>query len=390
MIVLVTATAACQSSPVILVATPMPPDAAFHTYRHPSGAFTIRLPADWSIRDVSRADTVRVEFSPPGNTGLPLTVYVANTGAVLDSASLLDALNKYQSVVNGDASVYHEIGRTAQGDGSWRLIGIRQTPIGARQLNTFLQADKAFLTAIETDITSADETRLTQMRAIINTYRADPSAVLTASSLSSNTSPAVNTSSGTIAFANMFTWTDSTGGFNINGELSNVSGGPLEAVRVTAQLYDSSSSVIAEEGDVIASKVLASADSAPFSIRFRNGKPSQAVRYELQASARGAEYNLASYLGADSFIKGNEAPSYTPSGYFVVAGDVVNQTKQAAHAVRVTVTVYDQEQRVVASQSEFVEKPDLLPGESSHYVATFYQLAGSPMRFVTHVEGQTN
>ena len=81
---------ACDATPVVVVATPVPPDAAFHTYRHPSGVCSVRLPADWSVRDVSRSDSVRVEFSPPGNTGLPMTVYVVNTGNVLDAASFLD------------------------------------------------------------------------------------------------------------------------------------------------------------------------------------------------------------------------------------------------------------------------------------------------------------
>ncbi len=380
---------ACQSTPVILVATPLPPDSAFHTYRHPSGAFSIRLPADWSIRDVSRSDAVRVEFSPPGNSGLPMTVYIVNTGTVLDAASLLDAINKYQSVVNGDATVYREVTRNAQGDGSWRLAGVRQTPIGPRQLNTFLQADKAFLTAIEMDITSADDLRMNLLRTIINTYRADPTAVLAAGSVANAPDAGVNTSSGSVTFAGMFTWTDSNGGFNINGQIGNASGVALEAVRVTALLYDAQNQVIAEQPDVIASEVVAANDSAPFSIHFRNGKPSQTVRYELQASARNAEYNLQNYLGPESFIKGNETASYNASGYLVISGDVVNQTKAPAHFIRVTVVVKDDQERIIATDNAFVEKPDLLPGDTSHYEVTFYQLPGSVARFVTKIEGRT-
>ncbi len=381
---------ACQSSPTVLVATPVPPDLSFHTYRHPSSAFQIRLPADWSIRDVSRSDSVRVEFSPPGNSGLPMTVYVVNTGSVLDAPSLLDAINKYQSVVNGDASVYTEVTRNAQGDGSWRLAGVRQTSIGPRQLNTFLQADKSFLTAIEVDITGADETRLNLFRTIINTYRADPNAVLTASTLSNAPNPSVNTSSGSISFSGMFAWTDSSGSFNINGELGNTSGTALEAVRITALLYDADNRILAEQGDVIASEVVQANDSASFSIHFRAGKPSQVVRYELQASARNAEYNLQNYLAPDSFIKGNEKASYNAGGFLVVSGDVVNGTKGRAQAIRVTVTVRDELQRIVGTESAFVEKSDLLPGESSHYEVTFYQLAGNAARFVTKIEGRTS
>src|SRR5258706_3282779 len=131
---LVLAVSACDGSPVVVVATPIPPDVKFHTYRHPSGAFSLRLPPDWSVRDVSHGETVRVEFSPTGTTGLPLSVYVVNTGSVMDTTSFLDAMNRYQATVNGDKNVYSEVSRTAQGDGSWRLVGVRQTPIGPRQL----------------------------------------------------------------------------------------------------------------------------------------------------------------------------------------------------------------------------------------------------------------
>ncbi|MHB8628148.1 MAG: FxLYD domain-containing protein [Aggregatilineales bacterium] len=383
----------CQGGPLIVVATPLPPDAGFRTYRYPGGVFTIRLPADWAIHDVSSGNAIRVEFSPPDNAGLPLTVYVVNKGQPIDTTTLLDALKPYEASINGDSSIYTEIARNAQGDGSWRLTGIRQTPIGPRQLNTFIQADQSFLSAVVVDITGADSSRMAQLAAIVNTYRVNTAASLTVSSANTGTPapnvPGVNTSAGTIAFDGLLEWADSAGGFNINGELTNRSGGPLEAVRVTALLYDSQNTILAQQGDVISSDVLPDGTTASFSIHFRDGKPPQTVRYELQSSARNAVYNLATYLGPDSFLKGNEKASYDPAGDLVISGDVVNQTQQAAHAIRVNVTVYDAQQRVVGTQSAFVAKPDLLPGETSHYEVTFYQLAGSAGRFVTRIEGRT-
>lgn len=383
----------CQGGPLIVVATPVPPDSGFRTYHYPAGTFTIRLPADWSTRDVSSGNAVRVEFSPPDNAGLPLTVYVVNTGQPIDTATLLDDLKPYESSINGDASVYTELARNAQGDGSWRMVGVRQTSIGPRQMNTFIEADRSFLSAVVLDITNADPTRLAQLTAIVNTFRVNTAASLTVSNVNASTPASsiasVNTSAGTITFDGLLDWTDSSGGFNVNGELTNHSGGPLEAVRVTALLYDAQNAVLAQEGDVIGSDVLSDGATASFSIRFRDGKPPQAVRYELQSSARNASYNLPTYLGPENFIKGNEKASYDAAGDLVISGDVVNQTQQAAHAIRVNVTVFDAQQRVVGSQSAFVAKPDLLPGDTSHYEVTFYQLAGSAGRFVTRIEGRT-
>lgn len=383
----------CQGGPLIVVATPVPPDAGFRTYHYPGGVFTLRLPADWAIHDVSSGEMVHVEFSPPDNAGLPLAVYVINKGQPIDTASLLDDLKPYEATIDGDSSIYTEVARNAQGDGSWRLTGIRQTPIGPRQLNTFIEADQSFLSALVVDITGVDSAQMTQLAAIVNTYRVNTAASLTVGSVSTGTPapdiPGVNTSAGTISFDGLLEWTDSAGGFNINGELTNRSGSALEAVRVTALLYDAQNTILAQQGDVISSDVLPDGTTASFSIHFRDGKPPQAVRYELQSAARDAVYNLPTYLGPESFLKGNEKASYDSAGDLVISGDVVNQTQQAAHAIRVNVTVYDTQQRVVGTQSAFVAKPDLLPGDTSHYEVTFYQLAGSAGRFVTRIEGRT-
>jgi hypothetical protein len=379
---------ACDSKPVVLVATPVPLDANFRTYRHPGGVFSIRLPSDWSVRDVSQGSAVRVEFSPPGTTGLPMTVYVLNTGTVLSTSGLLDAIDRYQRVINGDPNLYHEISRNAQGDGSWRLAGIRQTPIGSRQLNTFLQANGAFLTAIEVDLTDLDSEHLQAMRAVINTLRVDSTAIIAPADFQAS-SESSSQAAGVVAFSGLYSWVTPGGEFVINGQVTNRSGGPLEAIRVTATLYDGQNTDLAHQSNVIPVEVLNDQGTAPFSIRFQSGRPSQTVRYELQAAARNAEYALQTYLGDDKFVRGNELATYNANHYLTVSGDVVNGTKGAAYFVKAIVTVYDEQSRVVATDSVFLNKKELLPGEVSHYEVTFPELGGSAIRYVISVEGKS-
>ncbi len=379
---------ACTSGSGVAVAPVNALDTGYHTYRHPSGAFSLRLPADWSVRDVSHDNTIQVEFSPPGNAGLPLSIYVINTGSVLDTGALLNTINKYQSVFNGNPDVYTELSRTAQGDGSWRLVGIRQTPIGSRELNTFVQADKSFLSAIEADLTDVQDARLSQLRTVINTFRVETAAAVGAASLN-GASTGENTAAGSITFSGLLDYTDSTGGFNINGELTNQGTYAVEAVRVTALLYDTGGRLLAEQPDIVPNEIIPTGDRVPFRLQFRGGKPPQAVRYELQASARSAEYNAATYLPPENFIKGNEKATYNAQGFLSIGGDVVNGAQQPAKFIRVTITVYDEQDRVVGAESGFVERPELLPGEVSKYEVTFYQLAGNANRFVTKVEGRT-
>lgn len=382
------ALAACDSSPVVMVATPVPPDAGFRTYRHPGGAFSLRLPPDWSVRDVSQGSAIRVEFSPPGNTGLPLTVHIINTGSVLSAGALLEAIDRYQQVINGDPAVYHEIGRNAQGDGSWRLVGVRQTPIGPRQINTFLHAEGAFLAAAEVDLTGLDAAQLMTFRAVINTLRVDAGAALAASSLQP---PPLGEGAapGALEFAGLLAWINPQGELILNGQVINRAGRPLEAIRVTAIMYDAQNTPLAEQSNVVPVEVLADSEAAPFSIRFRGGRPARSVRYELLAAARNAEYALESYLGADQFILGNDLATYNANGFLIVSGDIVNRTQAAAFFVKAIVTVFDEQSRVVAADSVFINDTQLLPGEVGRFEVTFPELGGSAIRYTISVEGKS-
>jgi hypothetical protein len=380
--------AACDAQPVVLVATPVPADANFRIYQHPTGVFSLRLPPDWAVRDVSRGDALRVEFSPPNNSGLPLLVYVVNTGAVMGTNELLTAMEDYQKVVNGDSAVYTETGRVAQGDGSWRIAGLRRTPIGTRQLNTFLQANKTYLSALEADVTDLSEGQLTTLRAILNTFRVNPDAVISVSSLQAAPLD-VEGAGGALEFSSLYAWTNPQGTFIINGLVKNAALEPMEAIRVTALLFDGSSNVLAEQPEVIAVEMLEPGLTAPFSIRFRGGKPSQTVRYELRGAARYAELTRQTYLNNDQFLQGNVLATYNADGFLTVSGDVVNKTQGLARFVKAIVAVLDEQGRVAATDSVFLSKPDLLPGEAAKFEVVFYELGGSAARFELRIEGKT-
>lgn len=379
--------AACNTQPAIVVATPQPPDANFRRYEHPSGVFSLRLPADWSVRDVSRDAALRVEFSPPNNTGLPLTVYAFNTGAVLGTAELLNAVDNYQKTVNRDLTQYQEVSRTAQGDGSWRVIGVRQTPIGQRAINTFIQGDGAYFSAIEADVTGLTAAQLETLRAVINTYRVNTKAAITASTLVAP-AEANAAATGVITFGNLYTWSNPQGAFIINGMITNTATTALEAIVLTAQIFDAAGTVVAEQQEVLTSDVLSPGGNAAFSIRFRSGKPSQTQRYEIRANARYAEFAVRGFLGDESFLRGNDIATYNADGFLTVTGDVVNKTQGLARFIKAVVTVFDEQGNVVATETTFLTKADLLPGESSRFQVVFFELGGNAARYEVHIEGK--
>ena len=71
-----------SNDPVFVVATPIPPDADFVTYRHSSGVFTLRVPPDWIAGELPDPNGVRVQFTTlEGEQAITrLSVYIVNTG----------------------------------------------------------------------------------------------------------------------------------------------------------------------------------------------------------------------------------------------------------------------------------------------------------------------
>jgi len=71
----------------------------------------------------------------------------------------------------------------------------------------------------------------------------------------------------------------------------------------------------------------------------------------------------------------------------VVSGQVRNEGSQTANLVKVIVSVFDEDHRIVATDTTLVEVQTLAPGETSAYSVPFYELGGSPATFLVTVQG---
>jgi hypothetical protein len=228
------------------------------------------------------------------------------------------------------------------------------------------------------------------VRAVINTLRVAPEAALPTGQVGVAEDTSDDPASGALRFEGLYAWTNPAGEFIVNGQVVNQSTGALEAVRITAVLYDSAGAALAEQGNVAAVEVLPVGGVAPFSVRFRGGKPAAAARYELNVAARYAEYALNTWLGEEKFIRGNEIARYDVNGYLTVSGDVVNSTQGMARFVKAIVTVLDDQGRVVATDSAFASQPDLPPGATARFQVTFLELGGSAIRYIVTIEGKSD
>ena len=131
-----------------------------------------------------------------------------------------------------------------------------------------------------------------------------------------------------------------------------------------------------EKGDFIAADVVQPGEFSPFKVLFPDGLPADTVRYELHASARYADFAAETFYGATNFNVIDKA-DFDSNGLLVVSGQVTNNGGQRASLVKVIVTVFDAEQRVVATNTTLVEAQSLTPGETSTFRVQFADLGGS-------------
>src|SRR5262249_51939534 len=135
-ILMLLALSACSGGAVVFAPTAPPPDVSPVRYEHPSGAFSINIPPNWSVYVQNTTTLATAGFSAPGENQPSLVVSVVNLGADLDASTFSDVLNRYQTQVRPDLDRYTEQSRQAMGDGSWRLTGVRSEGLPLA-LNTF-------------------------------------------------------------------------------------------------------------------------------------------------------------------------------------------------------------------------------------------------------------
>ncbi len=377
------------NDPVIMVATSAPPNSGFQTYRHPSGVFSLRVPPDWIAEDLPDSNGVRVQFSDPEGTQAitRLSITIVNTGQPMTPEAFAQAVNAYQPPPDLANFQWTELERTDQADLSRRITGVRTYPaLGPRSLNIFLQRNGSFFSALELDITGADPAMMETLRTVINTFRVDPNAELTIGTVQ-QAAAGVTAYSGIITFDSYLAWTERDGTFHISGEAVNTTLKPLEAVQLSGVLFDSQGRRLSEQSDILAVDVLGPGQSAPFDLRFEGGKPASTVRYELHAAARQADYVRQSFYGPENFAVANDQALYNERSNLVIQGELANIGPRAASAVKVVAAIWDDQGHIVASDTVFIAKSQLVPQEAASFEVTFYALGGPAVRYTLIVSG---
>lgn len=365
----------------------------FATYTHPTGMFTLDLPPDWVVSDRSDAYAISVEFSPPGMADPVINVYVVSLNAVPGQPSDatpdpnapppdVDALVAAYEGEFYDApnAITKEQARDLQPDGSLRVKLIVDSAAGTSQHNDFLQVVGPYFMALRIRLPD-DPAIMRTLEHVVNTFRVNPQAGWASAP---RTVEAVRQDA--VGFSSLNAWVDRNGGFVIAGQVVNNAAAPLEFVRIEAQLYDAENRVLVSLDDFVSSDVMLPGEYAPFSLVFSDGLPSGTVRYELHASARYAGTAAQTFYGPENFTVSSQA-EFDQNGFLVVSGQVRNDGTLTANLVKVVVVVFDQQGRVIATDTTLVDTQQLVPGQTSTFSVSFAELGGVPNTFTVSAQG---
>jgi hypothetical protein len=369
----------------------------FVTYAHPTGVFTLNLPPDWIVSDTSTSYALNVQFSPPGSPDPFVGVYVVSAGvgiaslptpstpalgAVASNQADIDRLitTYEQTLYAASDTSFRETAREPQPDQSVRVKLLVTHPEGPAQENDFAEIVGPYFVVLRARLPE-DAAEFRTIGKVINTLNVNQTATW-ASSIQTGASA----SKDAVGFASLNAWVDSNGGFEIEGQVFDNAANPLEFVRIAAQLFDAQGRALAEQDDFVSSDLVLPGQYAPFSIVFHEGLPPGAVRYELHASARYADATLPTFYGPENFAIAS-ASKFDENGFLVLSGQVRNQGNLKANLIKVIVTIFDDQKRVVATDTALVDTQELAPGQISSFKVTFVELGGTATTFTVMAQG---
>ncbi|MEM6527376.1 MAG: FxLYD domain-containing protein [Chloroflexota bacterium] len=384
--VLVCLLAACSSSGAVRFApTPIPPDSSPLRYEHPSGAFSVELPRAWALFERNAVTLAAASFSPPGADLPPLRMAAVKLPeAPADGTAITAIMNDYQQRVRTDVGRYSEQSREAMGDGSWRMTGLRQQAGSTvQQVNTFMQFNEATVGVIEIVLT--DDAALNDaLQRIINTVQFTDENRLESAQLNT----LAFASSGTLEALNVHSWEAPNGAFYITGEVANYTGQTLVDIPVQVVLYTVDGRAITEAVDTVMGHGIAPGGFAPFSLRFGDGQPPLTMRYDLTFGAADWQPEPGTQLFSNDVLSWTDDAEFTEDGLLVISGELTNTSGSTyVYSPRASVTVFDDQQRIIAAGFHDIDETEIEPGEAVPFEMLIPEIGGTPDRYILNVQG---
>ncbi len=376
----------CGENAVVFAPTPLPPDTSSLRYQHPSGAFTIDVPREWSSYLQNSATLASAHFTPPGAEAPLISIIAIKWDFVPSSLTLLDAVNAYQQELRPNVIHYTEQDRQLMGDESWRLTGFEITPGGSRvEQNTFIEQQESVIGITEINLNQPD--LLPVIENIVNSIQINAQANLQPGSLAT----LANWSSSPLEINNVSTWSTSDGVYFITGEVVNRGTETLSNVPIRAVLQSTSEENSIEAVDTIMGYGIRPGEFAPFSLRFGQGSPADATTYSLTVGDEFWQQNrnpIGEIIGSEQLDWSGDLIE-TTEGHLLISGSVTHIGSQIAFDPVITVSIFDAQKNVIAAGFTPIAEGEFRPGETLSYNLRVPEMGGIPADYYVNIQAKT-
>ncbi len=375
-------TACGSSGAVVFAPTPAPPQVGPLRYTHPTGAFTVDVPREWSVYAQNFSNLASAAFSRPGADAPIVVVAAVNAGA---DASLPALINRYQESIRPDTGRYIEQDRQAMGDGSWRFTGIRSLPGGELlTLNTFIVQNGPAMGVIELVLPADESPSLDELERIVNTFTVNAESPLEVAGID----PLALVSTGDVVVTNVSSWVTPAGVFFVTGEVLNNTLNPIAEIPVRVQIFAEDGTGLAEARDRVMGYGVPPGGFAPFSLRFGQGQPDAAQEFRILIGDDGwtPETGDATALVGGASLTWRDEWTLTEDGQLLIEGEVTNTGDNTVSDPLATITAFDTSNRIVATGFRQISAESIAPGESVAYTLILPELGGIPSAVLVNIQ----
>lgn len=371
----------CTGGAVVFAPTPLPPDLSPMRYEHPSTAFALLLPRNWSVYSQQVTLFAGASFAPPDADVPLLRAMVVNLGSEISLEQAGDLMNQYQTQFRPDVGRYSEQDRQAMGDGSWRISGLVAGVSGqTQQVNTFFMRQGSLFGIIEVMLPT-DAALRSQLQTIINTFEMHAQVDLPVAQLAVLSAAA----GASVEIINLSTWTTAEGVFFVTGEVANHGADTLAGIPVHVSLLNDAGEVLGDGIDTIMGYALESGGFAPFGIRFGQGQPAGATQYSVSIGSDAYVPQPITIVSAPQLIW-TDATQQTADGDLFVVGSIQNSGAEAVRQPRAIVTLFDERGRVIGAGFADADDSILPAGETLGFTVLISDMGGVAANYVVNVQ----
>jgi LysM repeat protein len=169
------------------------------------------------------------------------------------------------------------------------------------------------------------------------------------------------------------------------GEVINNTGASIEQVQVAVSLYDAEGEMVATGSIFTEFDIIPNEGKMPFALLFTEPPPSFSHHQVVALSGVTVTHWGRNYI--DLTIESDHGEASGERAY-VVTGQVSNTGQHDAERIRMVVTAYDAEGRVVGIRRGSPETQTLGVGESSSFRVSLSPLGGQVITYTVQVQGQ--